>query len=134
MKKAYWVWSINGDANICRYVEGEQPKNSILYNGENFFKPLHINGKIIEGITEEEINKIKINQAIEIDLEYTEKITQLLKKHNDKYIQGLILGIPYIFPQDVLEERDKLKQECNDKIAELGITDYTYRQTNLIIK
>ena len=70
-----------------------------------------------------------IIKAIEIDLEYTKRISDLMMKHNDKFIEGLITGVAYTIPQSALDERNMLKSECNSKIAELGITDYTYRQS-----
>lgn len=73
-------------------------------------------------------------RAIEIDLEYTKLISNLMIKHNDKYIEGMINGTPYVIPPDVLIEKQRLKDECNSKISQLGIADFTYRQNNLILK
>jgi hypothetical protein len=67
-----------------------------------------------------------INQALEIDLYYTELISDLLRKHIEKLS---IDNIP--IPEDVIIERDRLRAECNQKIMELGITDFTYRQQNI---
>lgn len=70
-------------------------------------------------------------KAIEIDLDYTYRIARLMDKHNDKFIEALRLGNTYTIPIEVIEERERLKNECNSKISELGISDYTYRQYDL---
>jgi len=67
-----------------------------------------------------------IQEALKIDLEYTGLISDLLKKHIEKLSLD---SIP--IPQDVIDERDRLREECNQKIIELGITNFSYRQQNL---
>lgn len=99
-----------------------------------FFNPIVLNGVLVEGATQEEIAEERNKKAIEIDLEYTERISKLMAKHNDKFIEGLTNGVPYIIPQDVLIEKQRLKDECNQLIADLGVTDYSYRQNNLQLK
>jgi hypothetical protein len=79
-----------------------------------------------EGATTQEINDIKIPQALEIDLYYTGLISDLLRKHIEKLS---IDGIP--IPQDAINERDRLRAECNQKIMDLGIINFSYRQSNL---
>jgi hypothetical protein len=79
-----------------------------------------------EGATVQEINDIRISQALEIDLYYTGLISDLLRKHIEKLS---IDNIP--IPQDVIDERDRLRAECNQKIMDLGITNFAYRQQNL---
>lgn len=64
--------------------------------------------------------------ALEIDLQYTGLISDLLRKHIEKLS---IDSIP--IPQDVIDERDRLRAECNQKIMDLGITSFSYRQSNL---
>lgn len=88
------------------------------YNFETF--------SFYEGATTQEINDIRIPQALEIDLYYTAVISDLLRKHIEKLS---IDNIP--IPQDVIDERDRLREECNQKILDLGITNFAYRQTNL---
>jgi hypothetical protein len=84
----------------------------------------------VEYQTEEYIEVIDtqalINEALQIDLYYTEIISDLLRKHIEKLS---IDGIP--IPQDVIDERDRLRAECNQKIIDLGITNFSYRQSNL---
>jgi hypothetical protein len=65
-------------------------------------------------------------EALQIDLLYTGLISDLLRKHIEKLS---IDGIP--IPQDVIDERDRLRAECNQKIMDLGITNFAYRQSNL---
>jgi hypothetical protein len=79
-----------------------------------------------EQATQTEINDVRIPQALEIDLYYTGLISDLLRKHIEKLS---IDGIP--IPQDVIDERDRLRAECNQKILDLGITNFSYRQQNL---
>ena len=76
---------------------------------------------------EENIDMVSlINEALQIDLYYTGIISDLLRKHIEKLS---IDGIP--IPQDVIDERDRLRAECNQKILDLGITSFSYRQSNL---
>jgi hypothetical protein len=65
-------------------------------------------------------------EALQIDLYYTGVISDLLRKHIEKLS---IDSIP--IPQDVIDERDRLRAECNQKILDLGITNFAYRQANL---
>lgn len=85
-------------------------------------------GLSFEIIEREEIidTNYLIQQALEIDLYYTGLISDLLRKHIEKLS---IDGIP--IPQDVIDERDRLREECNQKILDLGITNFAYRQQNL---
>lgn len=79
-----------------------------------------------EQATQTEINDVRIPQALEIDLYYTGLISELLRKHIEKLsIDGIAI------PQSAIDERDRLRAECNEKIMELGITDFTYRQQNI---
>ena len=64
--------------------------------------------------------------ALEIDLQYTKIISELLRKHIEKLSIDLIP-----IPQDVIDERDRLRAECNQKIMDLGITNFSYRQQNI---
>jgi hypothetical protein len=66
------------------------------------------------------------NQALEIDLYYTDLISDILKKHVEKKI---LRGID--IPQTVEDEVNRLRAECNQKILDLGITNFSYRQSNL---
>ena len=65
-------------------------------------------------------------EALQIDLYYTGLISELLRKHIEKLS---IDGIP--IPQSAIDERDRLRAECNQKIIDLGITNFAYRQSNL---
>lgn len=77
----------------------------------------------VESISSDEIRITKEKIAIQIDLEYTNMITLLMNKHVEKYI---IDGTE--IPLKIIEKRNELRQECNDKISDLGITNFTYRQ------
>lgn len=77
-----------------------------------------------EGLTAQQLNEQKIQQAILIDFEYTNKISELLRKPIEKLNCD---GTP--IPQEKIDERDALRLECNNKILALGITDFTYRKS-----
>jgi hypothetical protein len=67
-----------------------------------------------------------IQDALEIDLYYTGLISDLLRKHIEKLtIDGISI------PENAITERDRLRAECNQKIMDLGITNFAYRQQNL---
>ena len=67
-----------------------------------------------------------IKQALEIDYYYTSLISELLRKHIEKLSLD---NIP--IPQDVIDERDRLRAECNQEILDLGIIDFSYRRQNI---
>ena len=79
-----------------------------------------------EQATQDEVNDFKTAKALEIDLYYTDLITDVLGKHINK----LLIDLTPI-PQAVLDERDRLKAECNQKILALGINNFSYRQQNI---
>lgn len=80
--------------------------------------------KEVIDFTTEEINALRLNKAVSIDLEYKAKITTLLRIPIEKVMCGEYESIP----NEILIERDRLREECNAKILELGITDFTYRK------
>lgn len=101
-------------------------------DGDSLIETTNIN-EIPEGVSYETIEKEEtINtsyltyQALEIDLYYTGFISELLRKHIEKLS---IDNVP--IPQDVIDERDRLRAECNQKILDLGVTNFAYRQSNL---
>ena len=69
---------------------------------------------IIEG-TPNEILESKQKQVEEIKTIYKEKISRLVSPYVEKFI---IEAIP--IPQNILDEREFLKQECNFKLQELS--------------
>ena len=73
-----------------------------------------------------DIAEALINQALAIDLDYTSQISELLKKHIEKLNLD---GIP--IPQTAIDERLRLRAECNQKITDLGLIDFSYRQTDI---
>jgi hypothetical protein len=89
--------------------------------------------EIPEGVSYETVERKEIidiayltQQALEIDLYYTGLISDVLRKHIEKLSIDLIP-----IPQDVIDERDRLRAECNQKILDLGITNFAYRQSNI---
>jgi hypothetical protein len=104
----------------------------IYTEGNTTIETININeipqGVFYETIEREEtIDMVSLtNEALQIDLYYTGLISDLLRKHIEKLS---IDSIP--IPQDVIDERDRLRAECNQKILDLGITNFSYRQSNL---
>jgi hypothetical protein len=105
----------------------------IYTEGNTTIETININ-EIPEGVSydtiereEETIDMASLTiEALQIDLYYTGLISDLLRKHIEKLS---IDGVP--IPQDVIDERDRLRAECNQKILDLGITNFAYRQSNL---
>lgn len=74
----------------------------------------------------EELEK-KQKRAIEIDLEYTDRI---FFEVEIKHIGKKSWDENYVYPQSAIDEINRLRSECNAKIFdETGITDYSYRQS-----
>jgi hypothetical protein len=106
----------------------------IYTEGNTTIETININ-EIPEGVSYDTIEREEdetidmtslIIEALNIDLYYTGLISDLLRKHIEKLS---IDGVP--IPQDVIDERDRLRDECNQKIIDLGITNFAYRQANL---
>ena len=104
----------------------------IYTQGNSTIETININD-IPEGVSYETIEREDtidtvslINDALKIDLEYTSLISDLLRKHIEKKMLENI-----DIPQDVIDERDRLRDECNQKVVELGIENFNYRQLNL---
>jgi hypothetical protein len=105
----------------------------IYTEGNTIIETVNIN-EIPEGVSYETIEREEetvdmislINEALQIDLYYTGIISDLLRKHIEKLS---IDSIP--IPQSAIDERDRLRAECNQKITDLGITNFAYRQSNL---
>lgn len=104
----------------------------IYTQGNSTIETININ-EIPEGVSYEIIEREEIvdtsyltYQALEIDLYYTGLISDLLRKHIEKLS---IDNIP--IPQTAIDERDRLRAECNQKIMDLGIINFSYRQQNI---
>ena len=78
----------------------------------------------VEGATQEEIQALNLQKAMQIDLEYKDRITKLLNIPVQKMICEELDSISL----DILEEKERLKTECNEKIIALGITDFSFRK------
>jgi hypothetical protein len=100
-------------------------ENNPLYI--DYIEYLTNEGEIFETDLVNSSDNIYLTQeALQIDLLYTGLISELLRKHIEKLSIDLIP-----IPQDVIDERDRLRAECNQKIMDLGVTDFSYRQQNL---
>jgi hypothetical protein len=63
----------------------------------------------IDNRTKEELLKEKENQLLQLNLEYTEKISKLVSKFVEK---NIIDGTP--IPKEIIDERERLKLEYNN--------------------
>ena len=99
------------DTNNELYLEFE----SWLQNGNSV---IYFDG------TKDEMNTLNLQKAIQIDLEYKDKITKLLNIPIQKVICEELEAIP----ADILAEKERLKTECNEKIIALGVTDFSFRK------
>ena len=123
--------SNTGKVLYATSIETELQENEIEIDAlltESFVNPYwdFDTQTFFEQATQTEINDVRIPQALEIDVYYTGLISELLRKHIEKLsIDGIAI------PQSAIDERDRLRAECNEKIMELGITDFTYRQQNI---
>ena len=86
--------------------------------------PKRIDGVFVEGFSEEYERELNLQKAMQIDLEYKDRITKLLNIPMQKLICEELDSIPL----DILAEKERLKTECNEKIIALGITDFSFRK------
>jgi hypothetical protein len=104
-----------------------------IYTQENSTIETTDINEIPQGVSYETIEREEVidmvsltNEALQIDLYYTGLISDLLRKHIEKLsIDGIAI------PEAVITERDRLRAECNQKILDLGVTNFAYRQSNL---
>lgn len=103
-------------------------ENNQLVNDQDYYNYLANDGTVYSSDYEfpSDIKKALTNKALEIDLYYTNQISELLKKHIEKLNLD---GVP--IPQIAIDERLRLRAECNQQITDLGITDFSYRKTKL---
>jgi hypothetical protein len=96
--------------------------NNLLY--QDYLVYLTNEGEIFESdyVFQDDL----VDEALQIDLYYTGLISDLLRKHIEKLSIDLIP-----IPQDAIDERDRLRAECNQKILDLGITNFAYRRSNI---
>jgi hypothetical protein len=101
-------------------LRGSEPKKeeNLIYfewykEFEQITEPTLKEGKIVSGeLSEEE----KENQLLQLNLEYTEKISKLVSKFVEK---NIIDGTP--IPKEIIDERERLKLEYNN-LKQLLIT------------
>lgn len=92
---------------------------------KNYFKAkFDFNEQIwYEGEETSVVEAYKQEIAFNLDKEYTAKISALLSKHIEK---SIIESIP--IPQEILDERQNLIDEFNQKISELELTTQYRKQ------
>lgn len=125
------VDSNTGEVLYATAIETELQENESIIDYllvDTYVKPYwdFDNQTFYEGATTQEINDVRIPQALEIDLYYTGVISDLLRKHIEKKI---LRGVD--IPQAVEDEVNRLRAECNQKILDLGVINFAYRQSNL---
>ena len=125
------VDSNTGEVLYATAIEPELQENESIIDYllvDTYVKPYwdFDNQTFYEGATTQEINDVRIPQALEIDLYYTGVISDLLRKHIEKKI---LRGVD--IPQAVEDEVNRLRAECNQKILDLGVINFAYRQSNL---
>ncbi len=99
---------INIDRSYGGNVGTEPTHNNwtnVPYNG-GLIKETWNGSDWAEGATHEEITQFEQEKFKELDIEYTQRISELVEKHVQK---NIIDGTP--IPKEVLEERERLKEE-----------------------
>lgn len=86
--------------------------------------------KEVIDFTQEERQAYNLSKAIQIDLEYKDRITKLLTIPIQKVTCRELEEVP----TDILAEKERLKTECNNKIIALGVTDFSFRKKVTINK
>lgn len=127
MNKSYKIYDESGKVIASQL---EEPKSG-NYTYEDYDKFYHIpyfdanNGTFYEGMDTEQLEALNTARAVEIDNEYTDLIFEVEKKHLGKKMREP----SYIYPQITLDEINRLRAECNQKILEeTGLSDYNYRK------
>jgi hypothetical protein len=129
------VWVVNGleihnySQSTNHYAHGWRevviPTITTLQRlGPEYVLVNNIVTKEVIDFTAEEIEALNLQKAIQIDLEYKDKITKLLNIPMQKVICEEIDSIP----TEILAEKERLKTECNDKIIALGVRDFSFRK------
>lgn len=107
-----------------KFEEGTQPESAIKYNYVGTYivpKYNKITNECYEGASSELLEE----KAVQIDREYTHNLIPFVMQ---KHLQKQAYTPSYEIPIEVLNEVDRLKAECNDKITETtGLTDFSYR-------
>ena len=129
------TWMVGGN-EIHNYSQSEEhfehgwrdviipPITDLQRLGDEYILINDIITKEVIDFTPQEMNTLNLQKAIQIDLEYKEKITKLLNIPIQKVICEELEAIP----ADVLAEKERLKTECNEKIIALGVTDFSFRK------
>lgn len=128
MNKSYKIYDESGKVTASQM---EEPKSG-NYTYEDYDKLYHIpyfdanNGTFYEGMDTEQLEALNTARAVEIDNEYTDLIFEVEKKHLGKKMREP----NYVYPQITLDEINRLRAECNQKILdETGLSDYNYRKS-----
>lgn len=125
-KNNFWLQNVTQEFYDKEILNKEDYLTARNYTYSLGFKrPLWESGTYIEGMTPEQLEALNTARAVEIDNEYTDLIFEVEKKHLGKKMREP----NYVYPQITLDEINRLRAECNQKILEeTGISDYNYRK------
>jgi len=138
MKKLYYTWTNAEDLHCAFFEEGTQPINSQLVEPPYIEKPILLNGAVVEGITQEEIDESTNKKVIEyrkIIYDLTEGLSdstlaRALGKENDELTRSQLekLKVFYEGKKNVAEryllDGGISSQDTFDLIAWEVETDY----------
>jgi len=127
MKKLFHFYDPNNLNRVYGIISKTPPAFCINHIVDGQLDPRYVieNDCVYEGATAEQIAESKRPLIEEIDAKYTDLITKEMEKPMQKMFRGAI-NEP---PADVLAKVDALINECNEKIAELGVDIESYRKS-----
>lgn len=127
MKKLYHFYDPNDSNRVYAILSKTQPINAInhICNGEIDPRYDIENDCIYDGSSDEERAEAIRPLIEEIDNHYTDLISKEMQKPMEKMFRGVISEPPL----EVLEKVEALRNECNEKIAELGVDIASYRKS-----
>jgi len=127
MEKLYHFYDPNNLNKVSGVISKTVPTNAINHVVNGQIDPRYDieNDCVYEGATPEQIAESKRPLIEQIDNEYTNLISKEMQKPMEKMFRGVISEPPI----EVLEKVEALRNECNQKIAELGIDIESYRKS-----
>jgi len=127
MKKLYHFYDPNDLNRVYAIISKNPPPFCINHSldGEIDGRYDVENDCVYEGATPEQIAESKRPLIEEIDEHYTNLISKEMQKPMEKMFRGVIIEPP----TEVLDKVEALRNECNQKIAELGVDIESYRKS-----
>lgn len=93
-KQRRWIWDENNNANLAWFEVDNFPVNSILFNGDVFVSPVHNNGQIIEGATQQEQEQAELEKVPKMINQRQMKLQMLYDGISETSILAVINAIP----------------------------------------